>query len=156
MGHRITGRYPGAVNRHHGIGWEFVHVCIDDASRIAFVQVMADQRKESAVACGEAAVAYFAGLGIRIDRVLTDNGSPAHPVKGLPVQPANASVFAKSSPGHIPPRPTAKPNASSKQRYANGLTRARAYENSDQRSAELLKWLHPLQLASATWWQQEI
>src|SRR5262249_32696121 len=36
VGHRITGRYPGAVNRHHGIGWEFVHVCIDDASRIAF------------------------------------------------------------------------------------------------------------------------
>jgi len=42
VGHRITGRYPGAVNRHHGIGWEFVHVCIDDASRIAFVQVLAD------------------------------------------------------------------------------------------------------------------
>jgi len=50
VGHRITGRYPGAVNRHHGIGWEFVHVCIDDASRVAFVQVMADQRKQSAVA----------------------------------------------------------------------------------------------------------
>jgi transposase len=45
VGHRITGRYPGAVNRHHGIGWEFVHVCIDDASRIAFVQVMPNQRK---------------------------------------------------------------------------------------------------------------
>src|SRR5262249_29506700 len=42
VGHRITGRYPGAVNRHHGIGWEFVHVCIDDASRVAFVQVLAD------------------------------------------------------------------------------------------------------------------
>src|SRR6516164_392916 len=40
VGHRITGRYPGAVNRHHGIGWEFVHVCIDDASRVAFVEVM--------------------------------------------------------------------------------------------------------------------
>ena len=50
VGHRITGRYPGAINRHHGIGWEFVHVCIDDASRIAFVQVMADQRKEKC--CG--------------------------------------------------------------------------------------------------------
>jgi hypothetical protein len=34
VGHRISGRYPGAVNRHHGIGWEFVHVCIDDASRV--------------------------------------------------------------------------------------------------------------------------
>src|SRR5579883_546679 len=75
IGHRITGRHPGAVNRHHGIGWEFVHVCIDDASRVAFVQIMADQRKESAVALLEAAVAYFAKLGIRIDRVMTDNGS---------------------------------------------------------------------------------
>src|SRR5215468_1365280 len=61
VGHRITGRYPGAVNRHHGIGWEFVHVCIDDASRIAFVQVMANQRKESAVAFLEAAVATLPG-----------------------------------------------------------------------------------------------
>jgi hypothetical protein len=40
IGHRITGRHPGAVNRHHGIGWEFVHVCIGDASRVAFVQVI--------------------------------------------------------------------------------------------------------------------
>jgi transposase InsO family protein len=75
VGHRITGRYPGAINRHHGIGWEFVHVCIDDASRIAFVQVMADQRKESAVAFLEAAVTYFARLGVRVERVMTDNGS---------------------------------------------------------------------------------
>ena len=75
VGHRITGRYPGAVNRHHGIGWEFVHVCIDDASRVAFVQVMADQRKQSAVAFLQAAVAYFAKLGVRIERVMTDNGS---------------------------------------------------------------------------------
>jgi transposase InsO family protein len=57
------------------IGWEFVHVCIDDASRVAFVQVMANQRRESAVAFLEAAVAYFAKLGIRIERVMTDNGS---------------------------------------------------------------------------------
>jgi transposase InsO family protein len=75
VGHRITGRYPGAVNRHHGIGWEFVHVCIDDASRVAFVQVMANQRKESAVAFLQAAVAYYAKLGVRVERVMTDNGS---------------------------------------------------------------------------------
>ena len=50
VGHRITGRRTGVVNRHLGIGWEFVHVCIDDASRIAFSQVMKDEKKESAVA----------------------------------------------------------------------------------------------------------
>ena len=74
VGHRITGRYPGAVNRHHGIGWEFVHVYIDDASRVAFVKVMANQRRESAVVFLEAAVAYYAELEIRIERVMTDNG----------------------------------------------------------------------------------
>ena len=46
VGHRITGRYPAVVNRHLGIGWEFVHVCIDDTSRVAFVQVRVNQRKE--------------------------------------------------------------------------------------------------------------
>ena len=75
VGHRITGRQSGVVNRHLGIGWEFVHVCIDDASRVAFVQIMADQRKESAVAFLQAAVAYYAKLGVRIERVMTDNGS---------------------------------------------------------------------------------
>jgi len=75
VGHRIAGRSAGVVNRHHGIGWEFVHVGIDDASRIAFVQVMPDQRKQSAVAFLEAAVAYFAKLGVRLQRVMTDNGS---------------------------------------------------------------------------------
>jgi transposase InsO family protein len=75
VGHRITGRYPGAINRHHGIGWELIHVCIDDASRLAFVQVLADQRKESAVAFLQAAVAYFLKLGVQIERVMTDNGS---------------------------------------------------------------------------------
>src|SRR5271166_4046059 len=64
IGHRITGRQTGVVNRHLGIGWEFVHVCIDDASRIAFSQVMKDQKKESAVAFLKAAVAYYASLGV--------------------------------------------------------------------------------------------
>lgn len=45
---------------------KFVHVCIDDASRVAFVQVMPDQRKESAVAFLEAAIAYYANLGIKV------------------------------------------------------------------------------------------
>src|SRR4029077_16104404 len=63
------------VNRHLGIGWEYVHVCIDDASRVAFVQAMANQRKESAAAFLEPAIAYYAKLGIRIERVMTDNGS---------------------------------------------------------------------------------
>lgn len=80
VGHRITGRYPGAVNRHRGIGWQFVHICIDDASRVAFVQVMANQRKESAAAFLEAAVAY------RYPHRARDDGQRlVLPIKDVPV-----------------------------------------------------------------------
>jgi transposase InsO family protein len=116
VGHRITGRYPGAVNRHHGIGWECFHVCIDDASRVAFVQVMADQRKQSAVAFLEAAVAYYAKLGVRIERVMTDNRSC--------YRSKLFRAVCKSSPGPIPRRPTEKPSASFKLRCVNGPTLA--------------------------------
>ena len=49
VGHRITGRRPGAVNRHHGIGWEALHVCIDDASRLAYSEILPNEKKESAI-----------------------------------------------------------------------------------------------------------
>ncbi len=139
IGHRITGRHPGAVNRHHGIGWEFVHVCIDDASRVAFVQIMADQRKESAVALLEAAVAYFAKLGIRIDRVMTDNGScyRSKAFRAACKRLVLRQIFTKP----YTPRTNGKA-----ERFIQTALRewayARAYQNSDQRSAELFNWLH--------------
>jgi transposase InsO family protein len=74
VGHRITGDRTGQSNSR-GIGWEFVHVCIDDASRIAFAQVMPDEKKESAVAFLKAALAYYQSLGVAVARVMTDNGS---------------------------------------------------------------------------------
>jgi transposase InsO family protein len=74
VGHRITGDRAGQSNSR-GVGWEFVHVCIDDASRIAFSQILPDEKKESAIAFLAAAVAYYASLGIVVERVMTDNGS---------------------------------------------------------------------------------
>src|ERR1700751_5375711 len=139
VGHRITGRYAGAVNRHHGIGWEFVHVCIDDASRVAFVQVMANQRKESAVAFLEAAVAYYANLGIRIERVMTDNGScyRSKRFRAICRRLGIRQIFTKP----YTPRTNGKA-----ERFIQTALRewayARAYQNSDQRSAELPHWLH--------------
>ena len=62
VGHRITGDRTGQ-SRTRGIGWEFVHVCIDDNSRFAFSQILPDERKASAVPFLEAAVAYYNGLG---------------------------------------------------------------------------------------------
>src|SRR6185295_2661009 len=74
IGHRITGDRTGQSNSR-GVGWEFVHVCIDDASRIAFSRVMKTERKACAIAFLKAAVAYYASLGITVERVMTDNGS---------------------------------------------------------------------------------
>ena len=139
VGHRITGRHPGMINRHRGIGWEFVHVCIDDASRVAFVQIMANQRKESAVAFLEAAVTYFANLGIHIERVMTDNGScyRAKTFRAACKRLGLRQIFTRP----YTPRTNGKA-----ERFIQSALRewayARAYQNSDQRSAELLDWLH--------------
>src|SRR5262249_39099570 len=74
VGHRVTGRRTGYFSRQ-GAGWEFVHVAIDDHSRIARAEIFPDQKKESAVAFLLATVAYFRSLGITVERVMTDNGS---------------------------------------------------------------------------------
>ncbi|MDD2991423.1 MAG: DDE-type integrase/transposase/recombinase [Zoogloea sp.] len=71
-GHWITG---DRTQSSRNIGWEFLFVAIDDHSRIAFTRIYADERKESAVSFVQAATQYFAGLGITIERVITDNGS---------------------------------------------------------------------------------
>jgi transposase InsO family protein len=139
VGHRITGRYSGAINRHHGIGWEFVHVCIDDASRVAFVQVMPDQRKESAVAFLEAAVAYFARLGVRVERVMTDNGS-CYRSKSF------RAACKRLGLRQIFTRPyTPKTNGKAERFIQTALREwayAQAYQSSDQRTAELPNWIH--------------
>ena len=71
-GHRVTGN-PRDHTR--GAGWESPHVAIDDYSRAGFVQMLPDERKESAVEFLKACVAHYAALGVKITRLLTDNGS---------------------------------------------------------------------------------
>lgn len=80
-GHRKLGRTIG--NRHNktqsrkrpGRGYAFVHHAVDDHSRLAYSEILGDERKETAAAFWERARAYFAGHGIVVKRVLTDNGS---------------------------------------------------------------------------------
>jgi transposase InsO family protein len=71
-GHRVTG---DRSKRSRGAGWEYVHVCVDDCTRLAYVEVLADERQ--ATVCGflERAVAWFAARGVRVERVMTDNGN---------------------------------------------------------------------------------
>ena len=139
VGHRITGRQTGVVNRHLGIGWEFVHVCIDDASRIAFSRVMQDERKASAVAFLEAAVAYYASLGVKVERVMTDNGS-------CYLSSAFGRACKRLGLKHIRIKPyTPKTNGKAERFIQTSLREwayARAYNSSDERTAELPRWLH--------------
>jgi transposase InsO family protein len=142
VGHRITGdraERSTASGRSRGAGWEFVHVCIDDASRIAFSQVLPDEKKESATAFLQAAVAYYRSLGITAARVMTDNGSCYR-----------SAAFRETCKAlglrHIRTRPyTPKTNGKAERFIQTSLREwayARAYPTSEHRKQALDPWLH--------------
>jgi transposase InsO family protein len=138
VGHRITGDRTRQSNSR-GIGWEFVHVCIDDASRIAFVQVMLDEKKASAVAFLKAAIAYYASLGVTVARVMTDNGAC---YKSLAFRDACRGLGLR----HIRTKPyTPQTNGKAERFIRTALCEwayAKAYIHSNDRTAELPIWLH--------------
>ena len=72
LGHRHTG---DRTQRSREAGWDFLHVCIDDHSRLAYVETLADERTETSTAFLRRAVCWFRRQGIRTERVMTDNGS---------------------------------------------------------------------------------
>jgi transposase InsO family protein len=142
IGHRITGDRRGQSNRRgrgEGLGWEFVHVCIDDASRVAFVQVMPDEKKTSAVAFLTAAIAYYASLRIKVTRVMTDNGAC---YKSFAFRDACREFGLR----HIRTKPyTPKTNGKAERFIQTALREwayAQAYTHSDGRTAALSVWLH--------------
>ncbi len=84
-GHRFTGK-PGQRkaagtrtdadgHRRHRVGWEYVHIAIDDATRLAYVEVLADEKATTAIAFLRRAVNHYAAHGIQVERLITDNGS---------------------------------------------------------------------------------
>jgi transposase InsO family protein len=58
------------------VGWEYVHIAIDDATRLAYVEVLTDEKAITAVAFLRRAVAHYTSYGITVQRLITDNGSP--------------------------------------------------------------------------------
>jgi transposase InsO family protein len=138
IGHRITGDRTGQSNSR-GVGWEFVHVAIDDASRIAFSRVMKSERKACAIAFLKAAVAYYASLGITVERVMTDNGSC---YKAFAFRRACKRLGLR----HIRTRPYTPRTNGKAERFIQTALRewayARAYDTSRQRAAELPHWMH--------------
>lgn len=138
VGHRITGDRTGQ-SYSRGIGWEFVHVCIDDASRIAFCQIMPDEKKESATAFLKAALAYYQSLGVTVARVMTDNGSC---YRAFDFRDACRDLGLK----HIRTKPyTPKTNGKAERFIQTALREwayAQAYPTSQRRAEELPFWLH--------------
>ena len=82
-GHALTGnrrqraprRSVSHTRKRGTAGWEFVHVCVDDHSRLAYAEVLPDERGPTAVAFLRNAIAFFAKHGVKVERVMTDNGS---------------------------------------------------------------------------------
>ena len=72
-GHRVTG--DRQAGRSYRAGWDFLHVCVDDASRLAYTEILPSERKEDTTAFLERAMAWLDRHGVAVERVMTDNGS---------------------------------------------------------------------------------
>jgi transposase InsO family protein len=136
IGHRITA---DPRDRYRGAGWECVHVCVDDHSRVAYADIRPDQQRHTAVAFLDTALAYYAALGVRVQRVMTDNGSCYRSA-------AFRKACARHGLKHLRTQPyTPKTNGKAERFIQSSLREwayARPYLHSDQRTAELPHWLH--------------
>lgn len=137
IGHRITG--DRTLNRNRGIGWDMVHLAIDDHSRVSFALIKTDECGPSCAQFLREAVAYYASLGVRIDRVMTDNGTGYR-----------SKVFAQAclelGTKHVRTRPyTPKTNGKAERFVQTSLREwayAQPYVSSAQREAALQPFVH--------------
>jgi len=136
IGHRITGDRHGQAR---GIGWEFVHVCVDDCSRVAYAEVLTDEHGPTVAAFLRRAVAWFQRRGVRVERVLTDNGTGYR-----------SRVFAAATRAlglaHRRTRPYTPRTNGKAERFIPTMLRDWAYgvpfPSSGHRTAALERWLH--------------
>ncbi len=134
-GHRVNG---DRRTRSRGIGWEFVHICIDDATRIAYVEVLDDEQATTAVGFLRRAVAHFRAHGIRVERVMTDNGSAY-------VSVVHALACRALGIKHLRTRPYRPRTNGKAERFIRTLLGGWAYGaiygTSDERRRALTSWL---------------
>ena len=135
-GHRVTGNRQ--VNSD-GIGWEYVHLAIDDHSRVAFGSIEPDERGISACRALLQAARYYRGLGVRFERVLTDNGACYR-------SRSFRRLVRRLGMRHLRTRPyTPRTNGKAERLVQTCLREwayARSYANSEQRAGALPGWLH--------------
>lgn len=134
-GHRVTGRRRRSARR----GFEYVHVAIDDRSRIAYARIYPDQSAPSAAAFLEAALTYYDRLGVRVERVMTDN---AWCYLSRPFQRLCQQHRIK----HLRTRPYRPCTNGKAERFIQTALRewayAQAYRTSVMRGRHLAPWLH--------------
>lgn len=135
-GHRVTG---DRSHRHRGIGWEYVHLAIDDHSRVAFASIEPDERGTSACKALIRTVRYYRSLGVCFERVLTDNGTCYRSRRFQ-------RLIRRLGMRHLRTRPyTPRTNGKAERLVQTSLREwayARAYDNSGQRADALHGWLH--------------
>jgi transposase InsO family protein len=138
LGHRITGDRRGHSTGPDK-GWDYLHVAIDDASRVAYTQILPAEDANCTVAFLRAAVAYYAGLGVHIKGVYTDNAK-AYRGKDF------ASTCAQLGLSHHYTRPYTPRTNGKAERFIQTCLRewayARAYHHSHQRRDALPTWIH--------------
>jgi transposase InsO family protein len=119
-------------------GWDCVHIAIDDATRLAYAEVLADEKAETAVAFLQRAIEFFARHGIRCERVITDNGSPY-------VSRAHAIACRQLGLRHLRTRPYRPQTNGKAERFIRTMLRewayAGVYGSSPERAAALSGWL---------------
>ncbi len=137
-GHRFTGRGPGA-HRNRGIGWDAVHVAIDDATRLAYVEVLPDEKATTAIGFLRRAIRHFARYGITVERVITDNGSPYRST-------THAIACRTHGIRHLRTRPYRPQTNGKAERFIrtmlNGWAYGAIYASSTERTKALDGWLH--------------
>jgi len=136
LGHRVTGNRQQSSD---GAGWDYLHVCVDDASRLAYVEIHPDELRYTATRFLIHALRFYRDHGVQVERVMTDNGTAYR-----------SKAFAKTCRWlqlqHKRTRPYTPRTNGKAERFIQTLLRQwayqRAYPNSGLRNAALPDWLH--------------
>jgi transposase InsO family protein len=136
-GHKVLGRAKGKRNRHAGVGYWYIHTAIDDRTRLGFSELHRDERKETAAGFWLRANAYYASVGITVQRVLTDNGAC---YRSKDFAAALGDITHKRT---KPYRPQTNGKVERLNRtILEEWAYARPYRTEEERVAEFNTWLH--------------
>lgn len=137
IGHRITGHRVG-MRKNRGIGWEHLHVAVDDASRLAYTELLPDDGKDSAIAFLGRALGFFSAHDVRVERVMTDNGNAyrSHAFKAV-IQAAGLR--------HLRTRPYTPRTNGKAERFIQSSLRewayAKPFSSSTERNTAMRSWI---------------